>query len=139
MRAAQHAAHGAPSDIKPCNILLSEDFTTVKLADYGLAHAISASMSKVSSARGTPLYIAPELADDPSPSVGSDMFSFGMTAWQVTPSQLHRLIPPLIRCRDCRRFTPQSLIPSALCPWSSCASWTEASVPLSLESMLHLL
>ena len=73
----------ACSDIKPGNILLSEDFSIVKLADFGLAHAISASMSKVSSARGTPLFIAPELADDPLPSLAADVFSFGMTAWQV--------------------------------------------------------
>ena len=77
----------ARSDIKPGNILLSEDFSIVKLADFGLAHAISASMSKVSSARGTPLFIAPELADDPLPSVATDVFSFGMTAWQVMPPQ----------------------------------------------------
>ncbi len=75
------------SEIKPGNSLLSEDFSTVKLADFGLAHAISASMSKVSSARGTPLFIAPELADDPLPSVATDVFSFGMTAWQVMPRQ----------------------------------------------------
>lgn len=71
------------SDIKPGNILLSEDFLIVKLADFGLSHAISASISKVSSARGTPLFIAPELADDPLPSVATDVFSFGMTTWQV--------------------------------------------------------
>ena len=77
----------ACSDIKPGNILLSEDFSIVKLADFGLAHAISASMSKVSSARGTPLFIAPELADDSLPSLATDVFSFGMTAWQVMPWQ----------------------------------------------------
>ena len=77
----------ARSDIKPGNILLSEDFSIVKLADFGLAHAISTLMSKVSSARGTPLFIAPELADDPLPSLAADVFSFGMTAWQVMPRQ----------------------------------------------------
>jgi hypothetical protein len=77
------------SDIKPGNILLSADFSTVKLADFGLAHAISASSSKVSSVRGTPLFIAPELADDPQPSVATDVFSFGMTTWQVTSPQSH--------------------------------------------------
>jgi serine/threonine protein kinase len=73
----------ARSDIKPGNILLSDDFLAIKIADFGLAHAISVSSSKVSSARGTPLFIAPELADNPLPSVLTDVFSFGMTAWQV--------------------------------------------------------
>jgi serine/threonine-protein kinase len=82
--AVAHDARVIHSDIKPANILCSQDFTSVKIADFGLAHVVSASQSKVSTLRGTPLFIAPELAeDDPQPTVSSDMFSFGMTAWQV--------------------------------------------------------
>jgi serine/threonine-protein kinase len=83
--AVAHDARVIHSDIKPANILCSRDLASVKIADFGLAHVISASQSKVSSIRGTPLFIAPELADEPTPppSISSDMFSFGMTAWQV--------------------------------------------------------
>ncbi len=41
------------SHIKPGNILCSNDFTVIKLADFGLAHAISASMGAVSGVHGT--------------------------------------------------------------------------------------
>ena len=55
--AVAHDAHVIHSDIKPGNILCSIDFSVVKLADFGLAHAITASVSSVSMARGTPLYV----------------------------------------------------------------------------------
>jgi serine/threonine protein kinase len=83
--AVAHDARVIHSDIKPANILCSRDLASVKIADFGLAHFITKSQSKVSSIRGTPLFIAPELADEPTPppSISSDIFSFGMTAWQV--------------------------------------------------------
>ena len=56
--AVAHDAKVIHSDIKPGNILCSDDFSVVKLADFGLAHAVTASMSSVSMARGTPLYVA---------------------------------------------------------------------------------
>jgi hypothetical protein len=40
-------------------------------------------MSAVSGARGTMLYMAPEMGDGEPLSVRTDVFSFGMTAWQV--------------------------------------------------------
>ena len=56
--AVAHDAKVIHSDIKPGNILCSDDYSVVKLADFGLAHAITASVSSVSMARGTPLYVA---------------------------------------------------------------------------------
>ncbi len=56
--AIAHDAHVIHSDIKPGNVLCSDDYSIVKLADFGLAHAVTASLSSVSSARGTPLYVA---------------------------------------------------------------------------------
>lgn len=56
--AVAHDAHVIHSDIKPGNILCSVDFLIVKLADFGLAHAVTASLSSVSMARGTPLCVA---------------------------------------------------------------------------------
>jgi serine/threonine protein kinase len=81
--AVAHDAQVIHSDIKPGNILCSVDFSIVKLADFGLAHAITASLSAVSGVRGTALYMAPELHEDAPLSVSTDMFSFGMMAWQV--------------------------------------------------------
>jgi serine/threonine protein kinase len=81
--AAAHDSQIIHSDIKPGNILCSDDFSVVKLADFGLAHAITASMSAVSGVRGTALFMAPELHDDAVLSVATDVFSFGMLMRQV--------------------------------------------------------
>jgi serine/threonine protein kinase len=81
--AVAHDAKVIHSDIKPSNILCTDDFSVVKLADFGLAHAITASMSAVSGVRGTALYMAPELHEDAPLSVATDVFSFGMTTWQL--------------------------------------------------------
>lgn len=81
--AVAHDARVIHCDIKPANILCSADLNTVKVADFGVAHVMNTSQSRLSTLRGTPLYIAPELTDDPQPSIRADVFSFGMTAWQV--------------------------------------------------------
>jgi serine/threonine protein kinase len=87
--AVAHDARLIHSDIKPGNILCSDDFTVVKLADFGLAHVISASMSAMSGVRGTMLYMAPELAEGAALSVKTDIFSFGMMSWQVLHPGVH--------------------------------------------------
>jgi tRNA A-37 threonylcarbamoyl transferase component Bud32 len=56
--AAAHDMKVIHNDIKPANVLCSFDLLEVKLADFGLAHAVTASLSSVSMARGTPLYVA---------------------------------------------------------------------------------
>jgi serine/threonine protein kinase len=55
--AVAHDAHVIHSDIKPGNILCSDDFSIIK---FSLSYAINASLSAVC-ARGTMLYMAPEL------------------------------------------------------------------------------
>lgn len=66
-------------DIKPANILLTHSGFHVKLIDF--SHADSESYVMLKDAAGTNRYIAPELLDgSASPSVKSDMYSFGMVA-----------------------------------------------------------
>jgi hypothetical protein len=83
--AVAHDALVVHSDIKPGNILCSDDFSVVKLADFGLARLSSSNATQASKVRGTPLYIAPELQDEPhTPTILSDIFSFGMAIWQAS-------------------------------------------------------
>ena len=50
-------------DMKPQNILLSAS-GSVKLCDFGFARSLSAQTFMVTSIKGTPLYMAPELVQE---------------------------------------------------------------------------
>jgi serine/threonine-protein kinase len=71
------------ADIKPANILLSTDCSSVKLADFGLSQALTSMRASQSGVRGTSLFIAPEHLDGAPLSMLCDTFSFGMTGWQI--------------------------------------------------------
>jgi serine/threonine-protein kinase len=67
-------------DIKPHNILLSED-GTAKVTDFGIARATD--LSSVS-ALGTPLYMSPEQCrGQESPDTRSDIYSLGATLYEM--------------------------------------------------------
>ena len=107
--AVAHDAHVIHSDIKPANILCSHDYSSVKLADFGLAHAITASLSAMSGARGTLLYMAPELGDGLPLSSCTDIFSFGMMMWQVLHPAIQNpfgVLPNVIMRKLCNGERP---------------------------------
>lgn len=77
-------------DIKPDNVLLSEDFALV--TDFGIAKAISAAtktgeesrLTTVGVALGTPAYMAPEqAAGETTVDQRADIYSFGVVAYEV--------------------------------------------------------
>jgi len=65
-------------DIKPDNILLEAGTGRVIVTDLGIAHSEG---TAVSGAAGTPHYVAPELLAGGTPSVQSDLYALGVTAW----------------------------------------------------------
>lgn len=69
-------------DIKPSNILFADDLT-VKLSDFGLARRISAA-DAAASITGTPTYMSPEGARGELTDVRSDIYSLGMTIFEMT-------------------------------------------------------
>jgi serine/threonine protein kinase len=76
-------------DLKSLNILL-DDRLRAKLADFGLAKVKHESSSQSSVAKGTVLWMAPELFDDePKMTTASDVYSFGMVLWELVT----RLLP----------------------------------------------
>ena len=69
-------------DMKPQNILISSD-GRVKLCDFGFARAMSAQTAMVTSIKGTPLYMAPELVQEQPYNHTADLWSLGVILYEL--------------------------------------------------------
>jgi serine/threonine protein kinase len=90
--AALEYAHGegvVHRDLKPANIMV-DSRGRVKLADFGIATVVSDSMSRVSAARstsGTLPYMSPQQLTGKRPSVTDDIYSLGVTLYELLTSK----------------------------------------------------
>ncbi|XP_068186440.1 serine/threonine-protein kinase 36 [Antennarius striatus] len=75
-------------DMKPQNILLGKN-GMVKLCDFGFARAMSVSTLVVTSIKGTPLYMSPELVEEKPYDHTADLWSLGCILYE-----LHQGEPP---------------------------------------------
>lgn len=73
-------------DIKPDNIMLTAE-GIVKITDFGMAVHIG-DWKKDSSIAGSPSYMCPELFDGSQPSPGCDIYSLGITLYQMLSGHL---------------------------------------------------
>jgi serine/threonine protein kinase len=74
-----HATGVVHRDVKPSNILIAPD-GTVKLADFGISHAVDMTrLTQSSGVMGTPSYVAPEGPVD----ARSDLYSLGVVLYEV--------------------------------------------------------
>jgi hypothetical protein len=69
-------------DMKPQNILISAD-GTVKLCDFGFARAMSQNTFVLTSIKGTPLYMAPELVQEKPYTHAVDLWSLGVILYEL--------------------------------------------------------
>jgi len=68
-------------DIKPANVYMLDD-GTVKVADFGIAHIESSSLTQVGTVLGTPSYMSPEQIMGLPVDGRSDIFSAGVILYQ---------------------------------------------------------
>lgn len=85
--AALHYAHSQGvihCDIKPENILISEQ-GIAKVADFGVAETLTRTMApgQAQDLLGTVAYLAPEIIEGSEPSPASDIYSLGLTVFEL--------------------------------------------------------
>jgi len=83
--AAAHTAGIVHRDVKPSNVLLTDD-GGVKLADFGVARALAneqARLTQTGMVVGSVFYLAPELMAGRPPSPAVDLYALGAVTYQM--------------------------------------------------------
>ncbi|MHC5079402.1 MAG: sigma 54-interacting transcriptional regulator [Planctomycetota bacterium] len=77
-------------DMKPQNVLvdMAGPQPSARLLDFGLAESILEAGGSITGSSGTPAYIAPEKTMGAPPDLRSDLYSFGVTLFQILTGQL---------------------------------------------------
>jgi len=106
---AVHQAGILHKDLKPSNLLIeidSQGAPRVRLADFGTGHLLQRSRlielgltrglfpTLADSGSGTPFYTAPEVLDQQTPTVRSDIYSLGVLLYQLVTGDLQRAFTP---------------------------------------------
>lgn len=139
-------------DIKPDNVMLSDEFALV--TDFGVAKALSAStkapeaqtLTGVGVTLGTPAYMAPEQATaDPSVDHRADIYAFGVMAYEMLTGSLpftSRSIQATLAAHAMEK--PEAIerrrpgIPPALCALiMRCLEKRPADRPQNVADVLH--
>ena len=73
-------------DMKPQNVLIASN-GTLKLCDFGFARAMSSNTIVLTSIKGTPLYMSPELVKEQPYDATSDLWSLGVILYELYVGQ----------------------------------------------------
>src|SRR5206468_1843244 len=84
-----HRAGVVHRDVKPGNLLVSDESGMVKLADFGIAKAAEQTrITQVGAVLGTAAYLSPEQATGEEAEAPSDIYSLGVCAYQFLTGRL---------------------------------------------------
>lgn len=81
-----HSQNIVHRDVKPNNVIISRDFNTVKILDFGIAKIIndnSKNLTKDGTQMGTVYYMSPEQVRGQKIDNRSDIYSLGVTLFQI--------------------------------------------------------
>lgn len=88
--AAVHAAGFIHRDVKPGNVLLPRDRRpAAKLADFGIARALDATMVLGDAVPGSPKYMCPEALLGQTPGTAGDVYALALTLYQLFSGGLY--------------------------------------------------
>jgi serine/threonine protein kinase len=90
--AAAHALNILHRDVKPAN-LLEAARDTWKLADFGVAHVPTSSLTLTGQFLGSPAYAAPESLETGTFSPASDVYALGVTLKEALGGELPASVP----------------------------------------------
>ncbi len=83
-----HSEHVVHRDIKPANIIYDRDKGSASLTDFGVACLTDASKTKTGTVLGSPYYMSPEQLAGKKVDGRADLFSLGVTLYQLITSEL---------------------------------------------------
>jgi serine/threonine-protein kinase len=84
-----HRAGVVHRDVKPGNLLVSDESGMIKLADFGIAKAAEQTrITQVGAVLGTAAYLSPEQATGEEAGPPSDIYSLGVCAYQFLTGRL---------------------------------------------------
>ncbi len=75
-------------DIKPANIVFDDDKAQIVITDFGIAHLVDHSKTQTGAILGSPFYMSPEQIQGQKVDKRSDLFSAGVTFYQLLSGQL---------------------------------------------------
>ncbi|MEE8365081.1 MAG: serine/threonine-protein kinase [Gammaproteobacteria bacterium] len=83
-----HQLNVVHRDIKPANIMYDPKDGTLKVTDFGIAYLTGAGLTKTGTILGSPSYMSPEQLSGNRVDGRSDIFSLGVTLYQLLTGEL---------------------------------------------------
>jgi serine/threonine-protein kinase len=112
-----HRAGLVHRDVKPANLLLTED-GTLKVADFGIAHAVGGTrVTEVGTVLGTAAYLSPEQALGEQVTPAADLYSLGTCLYELLagePPYGHETLGELFSRREAGPPPPLRGVPRRL-------------------------